>query len=70
MSLWTLLFEYIFDFSLLRLIYIDDVISMFNRLDQCQEESRPNAVFKQCQNKNNLTFFLNFFISDGYKVSR
>lgn len=44
MSLEALLTEYIFDFSVLRIVNIDDVTSMFNREDQCRETNHRNAV--------------------------
>lgn len=44
MSLETLITEYIFDFSLLRIITIDVVTSMFNRDDQCRDENHRKVL--------------------------
>lgn len=44
MSLESLLTEYIFDFSVLRIIIIDDVTGMFNREYQCHDTNHWNAV--------------------------
>ena len=44
MSLEALLTEYIFDFSVLHIVNIDDVTSMFNREDQCREKNQRDAV--------------------------
>lgn len=46
MSLETLLSEYIFDFSTLRIIFIDDVTGILKTENQTIE-----AYYKQCQNK-------------------
>lgn len=52
-SLETLLTEYIFDFSLLRIIIIDDVTSMFNREDHVGRQI-IGMQCKQCRNKTYL----------------
>lgn len=54
MPLETLLTEYIFDFSVLRIIIIDEVTYMFNREDQCRDTNHWNA----CKQYRNKTYFI------------
>lgn len=44
-SLETLLPKYIIDFSVLHIVIINDVTSMFNRKDQCWETNRRNKTY-------------------------
>lgn len=42
MLLESLLTQYIFDFSILHIIIIDDVTSMFNTEDQCRKPTKSS----------------------------
>lgn len=53
MSLETLLTEYIFKLSVLRIVITDDVTCIFSREGQCRETNHWNVV-KQCRNKTYL----------------